>query len=81
MKIVSTKTPKAAYSKKDLEAQGVLMEGRMPDNLKAGLLKLEGAEGPEYWVTFHNFNVIMRYNHSALYAMAATSLVGLWTDR
>ena len=81
LKIVSTKTPKAAYSKKDLEAQGVLMEGRMPDNLKAGLLKLEGAEGPEYWVTFHNFNVIMRYNHSALYAMAATSLVGLWTDR
>jgi len=36
-----------------------------------GNLKLEEENGPAYWTTYHNFQVIMRYNHSPLYAMAA----------
>ena len=57
---------------------GVTPEGAVPSNLKAGLLELQGENGPEYWVTFHNFNVIMRYNHSPLYAMAANELIRTW---
>lgn len=41
---------------------------------KASLLQLQGRSGPEYWLTFHNFYVITRYNHSALYAMAVYQL-------
>ncbi|MGH8125119.1 MAG: lytic murein transglycosylase B [Rhodanobacteraceae bacterium] len=42
--------------------------------LPANLLTLDGDDGPEYWLTFRNFYVITRYNHSPLYAMAVTQL-------
>jgi len=76
---VSTKSPKASLTIQQLEAMGVTPEGRVPSDLKAGLLELQGENGPEYWITFHNFNVIMRYNHSPLYAMAANELVRTWS--
>lgn len=38
------------------------------------LVSLEGAEGTEHWVTYKNFYVISRYNHSALYSMAVFQL-------
>ena len=38
---------------------------------RQGNLKLEEENGPAYWTTYHNFQVIKRYNNSALYAMAA----------
>lgn len=41
---------------------------------KARLLSLEGAEGEELWLTYQNFYVITRYNHSPLYAMAVYQL-------
>ncbi|MGD8710985.1 MAG: lytic murein transglycosylase, partial [Ectothiorhodospiraceae bacterium] len=40
----------------------------------ARLLALEDEDGEEYWVTFNNFYVITRYNHSPLYAMAVHQL-------
>lgn len=43
-------------------------------SLPAELLTLDGANGPEYWLTFQNFYVITRYNRSPLYAMAVTQL-------
>ena len=46
----------------------------MPNDSKAQLLTLEGDEGPEYWVGFHNFFVITRYNRSVMYALAAYQL-------
>jgi len=45
-----------------------------PESATGKVVKLEEETGPAYWATYHNFNVIMRYNHSPLYAMAATEL-------
>ena len=40
----------------------------------ANLITLEGDTGPEYWITFHNFYVISRYNRSPLYSLAVYQL-------
>ncbi len=47
-------------------------EGGAEENVK--LLQLENKDGYEYWLALHNFYVITRYNHSALYAMAVYQL-------
>lgn len=44
-----------------------------PD-LASTLIELETATGHEYWLGYHNFYVISRYNHSALYSMAVYQL-------
>ena len=41
---------------------------------KAAVITLQDAVRPEYWLTFHNFRVIMRYNPSIIYAMAVYQL-------
>lgn len=38
------------------------------------VLELDGVNGQEQWLTWHNFYVITRYNHSHLYAMAVYQL-------
>jgi membrane-bound lytic murein transglycosylase B len=40
----------------------------------ATLVKLEGENGPEVWITFQNFYAISRYNRSPLYSLAAYQL-------
>ncbi len=45
-----------------------------PDYLAANVLRLDGEDGPEIWLGFHNFYVITRYNRSLLYAMAVYQL-------
>jgi len=52
---------------------GVTMPG-YADEEPALLLRLDGADGPEYWVGLHNFYVITRYNRSAMYALAVHQL-------
>jgi membrane-bound lytic murein transglycosylase B len=37
---------------------------------QAGLLALDTSKGPEYWVAFPNFYVILSYNSSPLYGLA-----------
>ncbi|MCY3750083.1 MAG: lytic murein transglycosylase B, partial [Gammaproteobacteria bacterium] len=56
-------------------AEGGVAAGEEVDaaeNVK--LLQLENKDGYEYWLALHNFYVITRYNHSALYAMAVYQL-------
>lgn len=44
------------------------------DSLKVKVIQLETRYKKEYWLTFHNFGVIKRYNPSDLYAMAVYQL-------
>lgn len=58
----------------DFRAAGVEVVAGLHDSAPARLLRLEGETGTEYWLTYHNFYVITRYNHSSLYAMAVMQL-------
>jgi membrane-bound lytic murein transglycosylase B len=44
------------------------------DDLKVKVIELESRYSKEYWLGFHNFSVIKRYNSSDLYAMAVYQL-------
>jgi len=57
-----------------LSKKGVMFCTNLPNDDIAQLITLEGANGGEYWVGFHNFFVITRYNHSAMYALAVHQL-------
>jgi membrane-bound lytic murein transglycosylase B len=46
----------------------------LPGDHKSQLLTLDGPEGEEHWVGFHNFFVITRYNRSVMYALAVHQL-------
>ena len=62
---------------RDLEgAQVRARDGAAPPDpgTPVALVRLDGADGPEYWAGFRNFYVITRYNRSALYAMAVHQL-------
>lgn len=53
----------------------------LPDDTEVALIELQGEYGSEYWLTTNNLYVITRYNHSYLYAMAATHLAAEFADR
>lgn len=53
---------------------GVILPRDIPRDIEGSLIALETENGPEYWVVWHNFYVISRYNHSALYSMAVFQL-------
>jgi membrane-bound lytic murein transglycosylase B len=44
------------------------------DQLKVKVIALQNRYSKEYWLGFHNFGVIKRYNSSDLYAMAVYQL-------
>ncbi len=68
----NTTKPKATIGA--LSEKGVLFSTELPAEQKSHLLTLEGTEGTEHWVGFHNFFVITRYNTSVMYALAAHQL-------
>ena len=77
----ATATPPPAYEnavpKTPLEqftADGYAPTAHEDPSRPANLLTLDGANGPEYWLTFRNFYVITRYNRSPMYALAVTQL-------
>ena len=53
---------------------GVLAKQAVPPETLAAAMKFELKDGYEYWLGFHNFYVITRYNHSAMYAMCVYEL-------
>jgi len=65
---------KRRYTLKELMANGVILPQGLPTDLQGALIEFETRNGPEYWVGWHNFYVISRYNHSALYSMAVYQL-------
>ena len=71
-------TPKNTTKPKEtvtsLSHQGVLFATDLAGDQKSQLLTLEGEDGKEYWVGFHNFFVITRYNTSVMYALAVHQL-------
>jgi membrane-bound lytic murein transglycosylase B len=71
-------TPKNTIKPKEtvtsLSHQGVLFVTALAGDQKSQLLTLEGEDGKEYWVGFHNFFVITRYNTSVMYALAVHQL-------
>jgi membrane-bound lytic murein transglycosylase B len=57
-----------------LSHQGVMFSTELPGDAKSQLITLTGDDGEEYWVGFHNFFVITRYNRSVMYALAVHQL-------
>ena len=57
-----------------LKDVGLRFSTDLAGSAPAGLVVMAGADGPEYWVAFHNFYVITRYNRSSMYALAAYQL-------
>lgn len=64
------------YPVEQLTAWGYAPTAHVPPGALATLLKLDGADGAEYWLVFNDFRVITRYNKSPLYAMAVFQLAG-----
>jgi len=58
----------------ELRAGGILPLEPLHSDAKALPLRLEAETGYEHWIGLHNFYVITRYNHSAMYALAVWQL-------
>jgi len=69
-----SRNPKPTRTLRELIQLGVTPKTSPPGQLKAAVLDLGDDQDACCWVAFHNFSVIMRYNHSPLYAMAASEL-------
>jgi len=65
---------KPAATVSSLSKKGVMFSTAQPNDGVSQLLTFAGADGKEHWVGFHNFYVITRYNHSAMYALAVHQL-------
>jgi membrane-bound lytic murein transglycosylase B len=57
-----------------LSEAGVVFATDLAAAAPASFMELEGSDGTELWVGFHNFYVITRYNRSVMYALAAWQL-------
>ena len=53
---------------------GVVARQELPPEAMATAMKFELEDGYQYWLGLHNFYVITRYNHSAMYAMSVYQL-------
>ena len=58
----------------ELIEYGIIRGNNFSADKKIRFMVLQANYGNEYWLCFHNFDVIKRYNHSDLYAMAVYQL-------
>ena len=58
----------------DLKEYGIIIDQVIQETALLKVLKFEQKDRYDYWFGLHNFYVITRYNHSALYAMAVYQL-------
>jgi peptidoglycan lytic transglycosylase B len=65
---------KPRFTVGEFQAAGLEPQGEVDSAAEAIGLEFELEEGVEYWLGLHNFYVITRYNHSAMYAMAVYQL-------
>ena len=65
---------KAKLTVADFKSKGLQGKTSMANDSRAILLILKQARHKEYWLGYHNFYVISRYNHSTLYSMAVYQL-------
>ena len=73
-RLLLSKGIKPDKTQQELLDNGVVLPNGLPPQLQGKLVAFETKTGPEYWVVWHNFYVISRYNHSALYSMAVFQL-------
>lgn len=57
-----------------LKKYGIIHEQDISESAMIKVMKFEQKDRDDYWLGLHNFYVITRYNHSALYAMAVYQL-------
>lgn len=63
------------YSPSDLAAHGITVEREIGADEQSALVDLVTPGRPtEYWLGFHNFYIVTRYNRSSYYAMAVFQL-------
>jgi membrane-bound lytic murein transglycosylase B len=58
----------------ELSTAGIFFPTEVDASATADVWELEGEDGMEYWVGYHNLYVITRYNRSIMYAMATWEL-------
>lgn len=71
---VKVEHSKPLYPVEKFEAWGYAPLAGVKPGQRSTLLSLEGTDGALHWLTFNNFYVITRYNHSPMYAMVVQQL-------
>src|SRR5688500_7419198 len=70
----NAETVEPVHTVAELAARGYRPNGNVAPDTKATVIRLEGSNGPEYWMVFNNFQAITKYNTSRLYATAVFQL-------
>lgn len=65
-----------SLSARELRAKGVVFDAPVAATAPVRLVRTMTRKGPKYWVGLPNFSVLMSYNNSPLYALAAAQLAG-----
>ncbi len=65
---------KPRYTIAEFAAAGISSDDDLDPEADAVAMDFELEDGMEYWLGLHNFYVITRYNHSAMYAMSVYQL-------